>query len=135
MAELTEKQIEILVKAAETVLGGARVQVYNEIVHSEAASASTHTRDFSLVRPGHLRVITHVAALNASRSSTFIRICHIEGGKTAIDKVGIAPLTGETVNWDSFRILGESDYTRILWLGCTIGDTLWAVVSGYEIID
>lgn len=134
MTELTEKQIEHIVRAAETILGGARVQEYHEIMQAAPASGATHTENFSRVDSRRLRVITHIAALNATRASTFIRICHINGGQIAIDKVGIAPLTGETVNWDGFLILGEGDNTRILWLGCTQNDVLWAIVSGYEIL-
>lgn len=132
--ELTEKQIETLLKAAETVLGGARVQEYHEIFSDLAADAGTNTKDFSRVDSTRLRVITHIAALNSVTSCTFIKLCHIDGGQTGIDKVGVAPLTGETVNWDGFMILGEGDYSQVLWLGCSSGDDLYAVVSGYEII-
>ncbi len=134
MAELTEKQIEDIVRAAETILGGARVQEYHEILQAKVAGEASPTWDCSRVDSRRLRVITHIAALNATTSSTFIRLAHINGGQTAIDKVGVAPLIGESVNWDGFMILGEGDFIRIYWLGCGTTDALWAVVSGYEIL-
>ncbi len=134
MAELTEKQIEDIIRAAETILGGARVQEYHEIAQAIVSGGASPTKDFSRVDSRRLRVVTHIAALNATTASTFIRLAHINGGQTSIDKVGVAPLIGETVNWDGFMILGEGDYTRILWLGCGATDALWAVVSGYEIL-
>jgi len=134
MAELTEKQIEDITKAAETILGGSRVQAYEEIWSDLAASSGTNTKNFPRVDPDRIRVITHIAALNATTSPTFIKLCHINGGQTAIDKVGVAPLIGESVNWDGFYIMGGSDYSQVLWLGCTSGDDLYCVVSGYEIL-
>ena len=131
--ELTEEQIKTLVRAAEIGLAGKRVQVYEEIYYKDSASAGTNTKDFTRCDSGKIRVITHIAALNGTSSSTFIKLCHINGGQTGIDKVGVAPLIGETVNWDGFMILGEGNYSEVLWLGCTSGDDLYAVVSGYEI--
>uniref|UniRef100_A0A6M3XS80 Uncharacterized protein n=1 Tax=viral metagenome TaxID=1070528 RepID=A0A6M3XS80_9ZZZZ len=132
--ELTEKEKEALIRFVETVLGGARVQEYHEIYTDLAASTGTNTKDFTTVHPRRLRVITHVAAVNNISSCTFIILRHIDGGQTAIDKTGVAPLIGETVNWDGFMILGEGDYTEVEWQGCTSGDDIYAVVSGYEII-
>lgn len=131
--EFTEKQIETLVRAAEKGLTGDRVQVYEEIWFDLTATTSTRTKDFTRCPTGKIRVITHMAALNSVTSCTFIKLCHINGGQTAIDKVGVAPLIGETVNWDGFIILGEGDYAEVQWLGCTSGDDTYAVVSGYEI--
>lgn len=134
MAEFTEEEIKTLVKAAEIGLAGARVQVYEEIFKDIVANDGTNTKDFSRVDSRRLRVITHIAALNSVSSCTFIKLCHQSGGQLAIDKVAPAPLTGETVNWDGVYIMGGGDYSQVLWLGCTGGDDLYAVVSGYEII-
>ena len=134
MAELTEKQIEAIIKAAETILGGARVQAYEEIWSDLAAGSGTNTKDFPRVDANRIRVITHIAALNSVSACTFIKLQHINGGQTAIDKVGPAPLIGETVNWDGFYIMGGGDYSQVQWLGCTSGDDLYCVVSGYDIL-
>lgn len=131
--ELTEEQIKTLVRAAEIGLAGARVQVYEEIWSTTVATVGTNTKDFTRCDPDKIRVITHMAALNSVSACTFIKLRHVNGGQTATDKVGVAPLTGETINWDGFMILGESDYAKVQWLGCTDGDDLDAVVSGYEI--
>ena len=133
MAEFTQSEIETLVKAAEMGLGGSRMQVYEEIFFDNSAGSGTNTKNFSRVEPGRIRVITHFAALNAVTSNTFIKFCHYSGGQLAIDKVGVAPLVGETVNWDGMFILGEGDYAQALWLSCSSGDDLYAVISGYEI--
>lgn len=134
MAELTEKQIEDIIKSAETRLGGARVQVYQEIWSNLVPTASTNTKNFSRVDSTRIRIVTHIAALNNTSSPTFIRLSHYDGGQLAHDKIGVAPLIGETVNWDGFMLLGGGDYTQIVWTGCTSGDDLYAVVSGYEIL-
>lgn len=132
--ELTKEQIEDIVRAAETILGGARVQEYHEILPDKVAGAVHPERNFSRVDSKRLRVITHIAALNATTAPSFIRLCHVNGGQIAIDKTGVAPLVGETVNWDGFLILGEGDNTRIYWTDCGTTDVLWAVVSGYEVL-
>lgn len=134
MAEFTEEEIKILVKAAEIGLAGARMQVYEEIFKDIIAGNGTNTKNFSRVDSKRLRVITHIAALNSVSACTFIKMCHQSGGQLAIDKVAAAPLTGETVNWDGAYIMGGGDYSQVLWLGCTSGDDLYAMVSGYEII-
>lgn len=134
MAEFTEDEIKTIVKAAEVGLAGARVQVYEEIFKDIIAESGTNTKNFSRVDYKRLRVITHIAALNSVSACTFIKLCHQSGGQLAIDKVVPAPLTGETVNWEGIYIMGGGDYSQVLWLGCTSGDDLYAVVSGYEII-
>lgn len=131
--ELTKEQIETLVKAAEMGLGGSRFQVYEEIFLDRSASSTTNTKTFRRVETGRLRVITHMAAVNDTSSPTFINLCHYSGGQKAIDKAEPAPAIGETVNWDGFIILGEGDYAQIEFEGCTSGDDLYAVVSGFEI--
>jgi len=131
--EFTKEQIKTLVRAAEIGLAGERVQVYEEIFSDLVGGAGTNTKDFTRCESGKIRVITHMAALNAVTSCTFIKLCHQNGGQTGIDKVSAAPIIGETVNWDGFMILGEGDYASVLWLGCSNGDDLYAVVSGYEI--
>jgi len=133
MEGLTEQDIKTLVKAAEMGLGGSRMQVYEEVFFDNSASNGTNTKNFSRIEPGRIRVITHIAALNAVTSCTYIKSCHYEGGRLAIDKVGVAPLIGETVNWDGMMILGEGDYSQVSWLNCSSGDDLYAVISGYEI--
>jgi len=132
--ELTEKEKEALIRFVETVLGGARVQEYHEIFTDLSANTGTNTKDSSTVDSRRLRMITHVAALNNVSGCTFIKLQHVDGGQVAIDKTGVAPLIGETINWDGLMILGEGDYTRVQWLGCSSGDDLYAIVSGYEII-
>jgi len=131
--ELTEKQIEAIVGAAEKVLTGDKVQVYEEIYKDVDGAVTSRTKNFEDCPAGKVRVITHVAALDNTSSPTSIKFQHTNGGQTSIDKTGIAPLTGETVNWDGAFILTEGDNVSVLWAGVTSGDDLYAVVSGYEI--
>ena len=134
MVELTKEQIDAILKSLEMSLGGYRVIPYEEIYRNLAAASGTNTKDFTVVEPKRIRVITHIAALNATRSNTFIKLCHVSHGATAIDKVGVAPLTGETVNWDGFYILGGGDYAQVLWLVCSSGDDIYATIAGFEIL-
>jgi len=134
MAKLTEKQINILLKAAKQLTWVGNLYPYEESWIDKAAADGTNTRTFGKVGPRRLRVITHVAALNAVTSCTFIKLCHRSSGRILIDKVGVAPLIGETVNWDGFRIMGEGGYDEVSFLSCSSGDDLYAMTSGYEIM-
>lgn len=131
--ELTEEQIKAIVEAAKKVLTGDKVQVYEEIYEDTTGTVTSRTQDFTKVDSGKIRVITHIAAYDNTSSPTSIKFQHTNGGQTAIDKTGVAPLTGETVNWDGAFILTEGDKVSVLWAGITSGDDLYAVVSGYEI--
>lgn len=132
--ELTEKQIEAIVGAAKKVLTGENILLYEEIYKDVDGAVTSRTKDFTDCPSGRIRVITHIAALDNTSSPTSIKFQHTNGGQTAIDKTGIAPLTGETLNWGGFYILTEGDKVSVLWAGVTSGDDLYAVVSGYEII-
>jgi len=131
--ELTEEQIKAIVLAAKKVLTGENIQVYEEIYKDTEGAVTSRTKDFTKCPAGKIRVITHIAALDVTSAPSHIKLCHQNGGELAIDKVAIAPLTGETCNWDGFYILGEGDYAEVVWLGVTSGDDLYAVISGYEI--
>ena len=131
--ELTEEEIKVIVEAAKKGLTGDDVQIYEEIYKDTSGAVTTRIKDFTKCPIGKIRVITHIAALDATSSPTYIKLCHQNGGELAIDKVGVAPPTGETVNWDGFFIIGELDYAEVIWLGITSGDDLYAVISGYEI--
>uniref|UniRef100_A0A6H2A0X6 Uncharacterized protein n=1 Tax=viral metagenome TaxID=1070528 RepID=A0A6H2A0X6_9ZZZZ len=132
--ELTEKQINAIMRAVGQLTWHGKVIPYERNWQDKAATAGTNNHEFDKVDPRRIRVITHAACYNDVSACTFIYIQHWNGRELVEDEGGVAPAIGEIVRFAGMLVLPPNGYMAVSFEGCTSGDDLYAVVSGYDVL-
>lgn len=131
MAEITQEQIEEVVKATELIVEALDESKRVEDQAKMLATAGTNDLEFGQIDPERTMIVTHLSGYNDSFACTHIRLGYYDRLELVWLRIVPAPLVSETVElWGRIR-LGEGMYPVVRFEGCQADDELYATLNGY----
>ncbi len=131
MAELSQEQLELMVKAAGSLDMALRRYLRYEEEIELTATAGDNTKEWARVGTNRVLVVTHMSAYDADNACTYIRLGFWNRTRYVWARIVPAPLVLETVEFNGELVLQEGMWPVIQWNNATGDDDLHALVEGY----
>lgn len=131
MRELTQDELEAIIKTARALDAAVRRYERYEDHFSLVATVTTHDFNGARVKGNRILVITHMSASDGTSACTYIRLGYWNRTRDVWVRIVPAPLVLETVEFNGELYLQEGMWPRIQFNGTGAGDDIFGLVEGY----
>jgi len=107
-------------------------RLYRARITGAGATGSTVTLKLPRVKPGRIRVLTHVSLENRTNNFTEARLSVNDGAHNFYLDQATSPQATELLGHSKDIILGEGDELHAIFTGTTTGDILEMHAIGWE---